>query len=482
MSTPSIRGRLTRTILGIFFLAVAGGVGAIYALFRLALVDQFDAALRTKAQALSALVSTDGPAEGAELSARFMRGPRKADEADFYELWALDGTVIARSGTLAGADLPRPTEPTLRPRFRRVQLPNGRALTAVDLAFAPRHGPGAPIPGKLPVPSVQLTVATDRGELDELLTWLALICGAAVVLLSAAALLIPPVLRRLLRPLDDLAAQTRSIDAESLATRLPTAGLPAELQPIAQCLNDLFIRLESSFDRERQVSADLAHELRTPLAELKTWAGCALKWPETRDPSTDREIMASAEHMEAIVTRMLALARSELGQIPLAAEPVDVSALLAQTWKSFAPRAEAKDLRVEWDLRPATRTTDPALLRSILNNLLENAVEYAPAGGRIRIGAGAADGEVAIEIANTTTGLRPQDIARFFERFWRKEQSRSGEQHCGLGLAIAQSFARSLGWRLTASLADDQLLTFALTSAPTFDSALSRNRGALLPA
>lgn len=467
MKAPSIRRRLTRAILLLFFVVVTVGVGSIYMLFRLALVNQFNAALVTKAHAVSALISRRGAIDKDHLGDRIMRDFDQEQHRDYFEVWSPDRKVTARSGSLRGTDLPRLVGASGTPNLRRVTLTGGRDVTIVDLVFPPRPPDEEDEPDNRPaLSSIHLAVATSRHELDELLTMLALICAGIVVVLSATTLLIPRVLRHLLGPLEQMTAQTRSIDAESLATRLPTNGLPVELRPIAECLNDLFARLEASFDRERRVTADLAHELRTPLAELKTWAGSALRWPESRDPATDREVMDAAQHMEAIVTRMLALARSELGKMPVASERVDVSALVAQAWKSFEGRAVAKKLGVEWSLSAVTCETDPVLLRSILTNLFENAVEYTPAGGLIHIASAGTPTGVSIQMSNPAPDLKPEDVRRFFERFWRKEEARSGEQHFGLGLAIAQSFARSLGWRLAATLAKDQRLTFELTSTP----------------
>lgn len=449
-------------ILAVFFIVVATGIGAIYSLFRLALVEQFNDTLLTNAVAISALVTTSGTIGQLPGSDRIMRDFGHGEDEGFFEVRRADGAPLVRSESLHGGDLPRPEQVARRPRFRRIQLADGRALTSVDLFVNP--GVRTPPGGQAGIAPMVLSVAMDRNEVDELLVRLALICGAIVLLLTAAAFVIPPLLRRLLNPLDNMALQTSIIDADSLDTRLPVEGLPSELRPIAECLNELFSRLERSFERERRVTADLAHELRTPLAELRTWVSSALKWPESRDPSTDREIMDATRHMEAIVTQMLALARSELGKLPLRVESVDIAALLRSTWRSFEPRSVAKELRIGWSLAPAASKTDPAVLRSILANLFENAVEYTPAGGEIFIESGEENGGVAVRITNTASNLNRQDVSRFFERFWRKEEARSSEQHVGLGLAIAQSFARSLGWRLEADLSENQLLTFTLTT------------------
>ncbi|HVU15487.1 MAG TPA: ATP-binding protein [Candidatus Didemnitutus sp.] len=468
MKATSIRGRLTGAILVIFFVLVAGGVAAIYAAFRHALVQQFDRTLLTKAQAISTGVSRENGRVRVDFSDRFMRGFDTEVGTDFFELWQEDGSVIQRSETMENADLPQLAGQARVPKFWPIRLPNGRDGVAVGLAFAPKRSPSEmdadESGGRESDPILHLVVATDRSELDQLLAQLAGISIAAVILLTLAALLIPPILRFLFRPLDRLAEQTRTVDAASLATRLPEENLPDELRPIAQRLNELFGRLESAFERERRVSADLAHELRTPIAELRTWSEGALKWPASRDPGIDRETLAIAEHMEAIVTQMLALARSERGTIPLVCEKIDLAELLERAWKPFQPQAETKGLSVRLELRPASCESDPVLLRSILNNLFDNAVSYTPPGGEIAIRCGARAGGVVVRVSNSTVNFGPEDAARLFERFWRKEEARSGGQHVGLGLAIAQSFSKALGWEMSAALESDGRLAFVLTS------------------
>jgi two-component system sensor histidine kinase QseC len=469
MPVYSIRARLTRLVLVFFLLASLLCVGSIYALVRMALIDQFNARLLESAVATSARVTHFGTVEDTRSNSRAMRA--YALKEGFFELWDSGGGVLTRSANLTG-DLPRRANPTGRPLFDRVRPQAGRALAIVYLDIAAK----APLrdaaeeadeerehPGRKPVAGpMLLAVAMDRQDVDDLLASLALICGAAILVLSAAAFLIPPILRRLLRPLEAIADRTRAIDAQSLSTRLPVAGLPEELAPIATRLNDLFARLESAFERERRVTADLAHELRTPLAELRTWADAALKWPESRDPATDSEIRATVLHMQAVVTRMLALARSELGAMPVERQAVHIDDLLRHAFEIFSRPAAERHLRVDWQLETLVCETDPALMRSIIANLYDNAVEYTPPGGVLTVHCASLDDGPAIAISNSVADIQQKDLARFFERFWRKEEARTGEQHFGLGLSIAQSFARNLGLRLEASLCDSTL-TFTLT-------------------
>ena len=162
-----------------------------------------------------------------------------------------------------------------------------------------------------------LVVASDRDDLDEALAALALAllgCGAA--LLAVTIVIVPRLLRRELAPLNELAERAAHVNADSLATRFPSDGLPGELAPISGRLNDLLARLEQAFERERQFGADLAHELRTPIAELRSLAEVALKWPDAREATTDRETLAIALQMEGIVTRLLALLGANVDNSP----------------------------------------------------------------------------------------------------------------------------------------------------------------------
>jgi len=162
------------------------------------------------------------------------------------------------------------------------------------------------------------------------------------------------------------------------------------------------------------------------------------------------------------VTHMLALARSEQGQLPVRREPVRLYGLMKERWSRLEARAHFRDLRVVFDLPEeipqAPIYADPVLLQSILDNLLENAVEYTPIGGQIEISVGS----TGLEIFNTVSDLGPEDVARLFERFWRKEPARGGGQHIGLGLALARAFATAMNFTLEASLIGPTRLELAL--------------------
>jgi signal transduction histidine kinase len=459
----SIRRQLNWTVLTAIAMLEAAGLLATYGFVRAALVRQVDDNLLTKAQAVSTPVTRDADRVRVNFSDRFLRGFDDEEAEDFFELWERDGSVISRSKTLGKSDLPRRGGSVSKPCHWSLTLPNGRPGRAVGFEFKPRRGESWSKESG-PVAPVQIVVATDREDLDEILGQvIGVIAGVGGLILAATGLIVPRMLRRGLRPLDALADRAALIDARSLAVRFEVRDLPEELQAIAARLNDLLARLEASFARERRVSADLAHELRTPLAELRMLGESALKWPDERDPSTDRETVAIANHMEAIVQLMLMLARTENGQIELKREHCDLARLAEDAWRPFAARAAAKQLQVSFDLRPLEIATDPTLWRAILSNLYDNAVDYTPAGGAIEVHCVPNAPGPLVRVQNETQDIDPGEVAKFFERFWRKEAARSGGQHLGLGLSLVRAFADALGWTIVANLNERKSLSLVLT-------------------
>jgi two-component system sensor histidine kinase QseC len=261
------------------------------------------------------------------------------------------------------------------------------------------------------------------------------------------------VLRRGLAPLETLAHQASAITSASLSTRFAATGLPGELTPITTRLNELLARLESSFERERQFSSDLAHELRTPIAELRSVAEVALKWPDARPAETDRETLAIASQLDGIVGRLLALLRSERGQLPVEWQDIYLEAEIERACHAVTARAEMRRVRIE---RPVGQLqiahVDVVLLRSILANLLDNAVDYSPEGGTVGIECASTGDTFWLRVSNDAGDLRAEDVPRLFDRFWRGSASRSDHEHSGLGLSLARAFAEAIGCSLIATL------------------------------
>jgi two-component system sensor histidine kinase QseC len=458
----TIRRQLTRKLLvSIGLILVAGGFG-VYLCARAALVAQLDAALRARAQAITTLTEQQGGRLEIEFSDEHMRG-FEAGGPDYFELWQSTDQPVERSRSLGDAHLPLRHGTLEAPLAWNLVLPNGQPGRAVGLKFNPQRSDenenaAAPL-------EAILVVATTRADLDRALAALRLIlAGSGLLILTVTGLVVPRVLRRELTPLQRLADEAAGIDATSLAARFPTADLPGELIPITARLNELLARLEDSFERERRFSSDVAHEFRTPVAELRSLAELAIKLPDARPVNADHETLAIALHLETLLKHLLALARGERGELSVQPGRVALKPLVQEMCDKFQARAAARQLTLNCSVRAADDVlTDAALLRSILVNLLENAVEYSPPGDSVDVEARSSADAFMVRVVNTAPNLEERDLPHLFERFWRKDAARSPDGHTGLGLSIARAFARALGCELHASFVGPGRLALTLT-------------------
>lgn len=460
----TIAQQLTRKLLLAVGLLIAAGGVAVYLWARAALQHQFDAALSAKAHAITTLTEQKANRMKIDWSDEHQRGFEPGG-SDFFELWSSDGKTVERSRSLRQAHLPLRHGTLETPAFWNVTLPKAGSARAVGIKFRP-HPDDLP-KGVAPSDAI-LVVASVRRELDRTLATLQLVlAGCGLLLLASTALVVPRVLRRELAPLRQLADHAGRIDAASLSTRFPSARLPGELAPITARLNELLARLEESFERERRFSSDIAHEFRTPIAELRSLAELAIKLPDARAANADQEVLAIALHLESVLTHLLTLARGERSDVPAQRQPVTLAPLVEAVCRKFRDKAAARQLSFQWRVPPdAAMVSDPVLLRSILTNLVDNAVEYTPRGGSVDVEAGADNGRFCLRVLNHTQNLDDRDLPRLFDRFWRKDTARTTDGHTGLGLSLAHTFACALGCDLTATFAGPARLALTLEQRP----------------
>jgi two-component system sensor histidine kinase QseC len=349
------------------------------------------------------------------------------------------------------------------PKFLNLTLPSGVDARATTIKFTPRPSDDAKPPAVLT--DAVLAVALDRHVLNQTLSILRALltsCGALILVLTTVFM--PLLLRKELAPVDRLADQAQQITAESLSSRFPVEALPNELKPISARLNDLLERLQIAFNRERQFSDDLAHEFRTPLAELRSLTELSLKWPDTHTAQTDQQTLTIVEQMQKVIDRLLAIARSEQHHLAVPMQIADLVGLINDVRQPLEGTITARQIDLEVRLPARLELiTDPVLLRSILSNLLENAAEYAPEGATVCIDGTKQAARFVLTISNPAKHLSRDDVGRLFDRFWRKDTARTRSVHVGLGLPLARASALSLGYTLTASLDRRGWLTMALS-------------------
>jgi two-component system sensor histidine kinase QseC len=465
----TIQQRLTFGLALACSLLWGGGGFTLYLIQRADLVAGFDQTLATEAEALATLTKQTRQGQvKLNFAGENMPAFGRAIQPDFFQLWRPDGSTLERSVSLRTNNLECRAGTLDAPVIWSLILPDGLPGRAIGISFPPqrsRRSTEPPMEGEM-----TLVVARHSGELDHRLWFLKtgfLLAGA--LLAGANIFFVRMVVRRQLQPLANLAARAKTIDAASLELRFPTETLPGELLPICQRLNDLLDRLEASFTRERRFTADVAHELRTPIAELRSLSEVALKYPGDGD-STKRALQDALEvalQMESVTASLLALARCEAGLLPPKLEPVDLAAMIKLLLPPFAAQAQARRQALSCEVSPGTCwMCDPAGLRVMLTNLLGNAIEYTPEDGAICLRVRQVGAHGQLSLANTTNHLGPEDLPHLFERFWRKDPARSSHFHSGLGLPLVKALAESMHMQLRVDLFRPDELTVTLSNIP----------------
>lgn len=514
----SLKGRL---ILGTAIVITAGMLMAglaVYGFSRSALYNQFDASLRATVQVM-ALLAEENEHGGVEFESaslgyeEFVRNERPS----YYQLWH-DGKILAKSKHLAKANLASESGTLSDPKFTFIRLPDGRRGRQISATFRPRlaldsdqgielfdddfesqsnaeqvrgdvteelvsndahdgfnsdraliltvnreavatHESGVmTLVWERLDPAVTIVVARDTMGIEqplETLRWVLLAVGSSVTLICVGLLLV--VVQRGLQPINSVSSSIAQIDATSLEKRIATANVPREVAPIVSRLNELLARLEAAFHRERDFSSNIAHELRTPLAGLRSTLEVYLS--RDHDQSEYQAGFAAClqicEQSENLVENLLSLARIEGNGIQTSRECFCLDGLLHDCWERFRETAETKGLQVDFDVRNNVKVnSDREIMRVILRNLIGNAVSHCDHAGRVRVSL--TESPTRVQIENTGNQISGQQLHHVFDRLWRGDRARActGE-HFGLGLTLARRFAELLDCHLHVSVDGD---------------------------
>jgi two-component system, OmpR family, heavy metal sensor histidine kinase CusS len=266
------------------------------------------------------------------------------------------------------------------------------------------------------------------------------------MLLAASALGGYFMSRRVLRPVDRLTVAVRSISIGNLSERLPARQTGDELQRLAETCNEMLARLEAAVTRIKRFTADASHELRSPLSYIRTVAEYALRNPALEPESREsfEGILAESEEATELLEDMLVLARADAGQVDMQFEPIDLAALVKDVCEKARVPAEAKGHVLIVRCANGGRCEiwgDRTSLRRLIWTLLDNAIKYTPAGGRVEVALERNGAEARLRVRDTGIGIPERLLPRVFERFFRADPARSQVEGTGLGLAIAKWIA-----------------------------------------
>ncbi|WP_413458489.1 heavy metal sensor histidine kinase [Herbaspirillum huttiense] len=312
--------------------------------------------------------------------------------------------------------------------------------------------------------AIVLVVRTASDRMLLLADYRADVWGAAAIGTLLATLLSYFLVRSGLRPLRTMAAQTRAISAHKLDTRLDLQAAPRELHEIVQSFNDMLDRLHRSFQQLSQFSADLAHDVRTPLNNLMVQTQVALGKPRSLD---EYQALLSSnieeyERLSRMMESMLFLARADNAHVVLQIQPLDVAEELNRIAEYFEGIAEEAQVRIAV-AGSGILHADVTLLRRAVGNLVANAIRYTPPQGVISLEATVVAGATLIGVANPGPGIPPDQIERIFDRFYRADPSRSSASgSSGLGLAIVRTIMGLHGGAASASSEAGKRTVFTL--------------------
>ncbi len=287
-----------------------------------------------------------------------------------------------------------------------------------------------------------IQVAQDRSEDEKFMKQFGfLVVGVLACGILASAVIAVTVTKRGLRPLADMTGSLKRVGPNRLHERVPPEEWPRELQPVAVAFDDMLDRLEDSFTRLSQFSADLAHELRTPLANIRGEAEVALKRP--RSPNEYQTVIESSvaecARLSGIIDNLLFLARAEAAESKVQLGLFDGRAAIEKI--AAYNEALAEERRLVVSCRGAGEVfADPILFGRAVSNLVDNAVRFTPDDGRITISLATDPAGSEVTVEDTGCGVAAEHLPRMFDRFYRVDPSRSSEGS-GLGLALVKSIA-----------------------------------------
>lgn len=438
---------------------------------------EFDLTLLNKTRTLITLTTQETGKIELNFADEFMPEYETKKRPDYFQLRYLNGKLVERSHSLMGKDFPVPKLDLNQERFSNIRLIDGRAGRLVEIRFIPHIQDGArkeqqgnepthdQTGRKLSDTQALISVARGREQLDVLIVSMRFKLGSLFLLLVfAIVFLVRFIVARSLAPLRSISHSVQQLDASTLDVRIHDHSNVAELAPISRQINSLLQRLEEAFQREKRFSSNAAHELRTPLAELKTIAEVGGMWPndEQMVKGFFTDLQGITSDMENIVTNLLVLARCDVGREVISKSDVELSKIVDESWHRLRQNIARKGIIINQSGESAIVQTDRGKLEIILINLFSNAVEYSPDNGYVNIRLERKPNGVGIEVDNSAPNLSETDLPKLFDRFWRKDGVASSKQHAGLGLPLVMALAEIMGIKLVTSLGADHRFTVSL--------------------
>ena len=434
MRFRSIGFRLTLWYFAVLSVALIAFGGGMWFAMRRSLYGAVDESLRDRVRGVGRFIEEQGASLAPdEMRDEFREHSVLGPGGDLFQVCDSKGNWLYRSSSLEDASIPAYSADQLKADSRYQDI----RVRGVPLRLLSKH---VEVRGEL----YAVQVAAPVHELHQgLQRFLWILIAAIPVILGVASLGGYWMSRRALRPVDEITNAAQSISAQSLSRRLPVHETDDELKRLSSTLNAMFERLDGAFGRITRFTADASHELRTPIAFMRTSAELALR--KQRSEAEYREalaqILSELERTSGLIEDLLLLARADSGSGQMRFQRMDLREALREACDQGRVLAESKHIAFESDLLPTPVEIegDRQAIRRVFLILIDNAVKYTGAGGRVVVALHATNGTAIGEVRDSGIGISPADIPNIFERFYRADKARSREMGgAGLGLSIAR--------------------------------------------
>jgi heavy metal sensor kinase len=439
MKMRGIRAQLTAWYSLILALSLAAFGCVAYLAMSYGIRQTVRSQLQERAEGVRGIIAEDGPEGRAALE------DEVKEFADGLGSGGLVRVADAKGLIFASAGMDPPMQPrnrigTNRP-WRQTVGGNSFLVARQTMDMA-----GVSYDVIIAIATGDLTRALERGGL--------LLSLTAPLFLAAAAYGGYWMSRRALQPVARMTQAARSIGEQNLAKRLDVPPTGDELGELGETLNRMLERLEVSFQRVTLFTADASHELRTPVAVMRTSAELALRKP--RDGAEYRETLAQilreTDKVGQLIEELLALARADSGTAQMKMERADVNAIMGAACEETKVLADKKGVSLSREPgAPVWVQAEPASVERLFLILLDNAVKYTPPGRQVGAAVSTQNGYAVAEVRDDGIGIAPQDMPHIFDRFFRADRARSRESGgAGLGLAIGRWIAEAHGGEIRA--------------------------------
>lgn len=458
---------IVNALLGFLALFLTIGLSGTFYLIKW-LNKEFDQNLSEKSSVLVSLAKMDNSTVDFDFSGEFMPEFSTAQDPEYFQLWLNSHDVLAKSNSLKllpdDVDLPVSDFRSTEKVFKDITLPDGRNGRMVSVNFYPQpEDPGdQTLSSADDIPLITLAVAKERVSLDKTIRDFLLIFTAIVILFTiiAAATIWQTVMKGL-QPLKNMQRKMSLLAIDNLSERLEFPNPPKELEETIYQFNRMLDRLENSFDRQKQFTAEIAHELRLPISQMHGLIEQAMKDDHPTAPYQD--IIDSTMQMEMTVSNLMALAQCEKGNIILEPQVIKLASKMDACWAKYSAMAEKRSINHVNNITDEFKIiSSSAELDIIFNNLISNAINYSVSGSDVTTYCRTENDILSICLTNKPLKITSHELNKIFDRSWQKNNQDTPTRVNGLGLALVKSYADLLNLRIKTALSDDGILTIEL--------------------